>query len=154
MHDSITTLFSLAGKNALVTGATRGHLFLPFPFFPFFSYPAGIGAACAIALADAGASVCLLQRPAQPGSTPDLSTLNTITAKGGSAHVVYADLSDPDSVQDVFQIALQRMGGHIDILVNSAGIQRRSPAIQFPLQDWKSVNKKKTTLHSTNSFHF
>ena len=74
-------LFALHGQVALVTGGTRGNLFFQQPkalqpsegghradteLFP------GIGAACAIALAQAGASICLLQR--------DVSKRETLTA--------------------------------------------------------------------------
>ncbi|TCD64097.1 hypothetical protein EIP91_004539 [Steccherinum ochraceum] len=108
-------LFSLAGQNVLITGATRG-----------------IGAACAIALAQAGASVCLLQRP---GST-NLETYNAIAALGSTVKTVECDMADLVSVKAVFQKALDAMGGDIHVLVNCAGIQRRSPSLTFSEQDW------------------
>jgi hypothetical protein len=99
----------------------------------------GIGAACAIALAEAGASVCLIQRTPASGGTPNLDTLNTIRALGVTAEVVYCDLSDLRAVRDVFQIALDVMGGNIHVLVNCAGIQRRSPSVEFSEGDWDDV---------------
>ncbi|OJT06263.1 2-dehydro-3-deoxy-D-gluconate 5-dehydrogenase [Trametes pubescens] len=113
-------LFSLAGQNVLITGATRG-----------------IGAACAIALAEAGANICLVRRPAAAGvaQTND-DTTTAITALGRTVKTVECDLADLDVVKGLFQQALDAMGGEIHVLVNCAGIQRRSPAVQFPENDW------------------
>ncbi|KAL4244435.1 short-chain dehydrogenases/reductases (SDR) family protein [Abortiporus biennis] len=126
-------LFNLKGKVALVTGTTRG-----------------IGAAAAIGLAEAGASLCLVQRP---GST-NLDTFNKIKALGNTVHVVDCDLSDMDAVKTLFDRALEAMGGEIHILVNCAGIQRRAPAVDFPEQDWDdviSVNLKSCWLLSQSA---
>ena len=95
----------------------------------------GIGAACAIALAEAGANVCLVRRP---GSTND-ETANAIAATGRNVKIVECDLADLEAVKGLFQKALDAMGGEIHILVNCAGIQRRSPAVQFPESDWDDV---------------
>ncbi|PCH35126.1 NAD(P)-binding protein [Wolfiporia cocos MD-104 SS10] len=111
-------LFSLAGHNALITGATRG-----------------IGAACAIALAEAGANICLVQRP----GTTNNSTRDAIATLGRTVKVVECDLSDLEAVKSIFPQALDAMGGEIHVLVNCAGIQRRSPAVQFPEGDWDDV---------------
>ncbi|KIL61059.1 hypothetical protein M378DRAFT_167415 [Amanita muscaria Koide BX008] len=111
-------LFDLTGKVALITGASRG-----------------IGAACAIALAEAGASVCLVYR--NPTSNPE--TLDRILALGATAKPVYCDLDDAQAVKQLFQNALDIMGGQIHILVNSAGIQRRSPSLDFSEEDWDKV---------------
>jgi len=115
-------LFDLSGQNVLITGATRG-----------------IGAACAIALAQAGASICLVQRELAPGSSPNLGTYNAIQALGRTVHVVHCDLSDLQAVRELFPKALDVMGGDIHILVNCAGIQRRSPSVDFSEQDWNDV---------------
>ncbi|KAI0338016.1 NAD(P)-binding protein [Trametopsis cervina] len=115
---SALQLFSLEGKNVLITGATRG-----------------IGASCAIALAEAGASVCLVQRP---GST-NLETYNSIAALGRTVKTVDCDLADLAAVRTLFARALEIMDEQIHILVNCAGIQRRSPAVSFSEQDWDDV---------------
>lgn len=112
-------LFSLAGKNVLITGATRG-----------------IGAACAIALAQAGAAICLVQRP---GNRPNVETVNTIRGLGGNVNVVECDLGDMDAVRGLFDRALAAMEGSIHVLVNCAGIQRRSPSVDFLERDWDDV---------------
>ncbi|KAI6019973.1 hypothetical protein F5J12DRAFT_496727 [Pisolithus orientalis] len=115
-------LFSLTGKNVLITGATRG-----------------IGAACAIALAQAGAAICLVRRPPESAKQPNMDTVNTIHGLGGSVKVVECDLGDMEAVRGLFDRALDAMGGSIHVLVNCAGIQRRSPSVDFPEKDWDDV---------------
>ncbi|KAG8944094.1 hypothetical protein FRC04_002187 [Tulasnella sp. 424] len=114
------SLFSLAGKTALVTGGTRG-----------------IGAACAIALAQAGADICLVQRD----DTSNTATRDTIrsTYSERKCEIVVADLSNPSATREAFDKALEVMGGEIHILINCAGIQRRAPAVDFSEQDWNDV---------------
>ncbi|KAH0581283.1 hypothetical protein H2248_012384 [Termitomyces sp. 'cryptogamus'] len=116
------SLFSLKGKSVLLTGGTRG-----------------IGASCAIALAEAGASICLVQRNLPKGTPPNHETLNAIRALGARAEVVYCDLDNMEAVKGLFQAALNVMGGQIHVLVNCAGIQRRSPSLDFPENDWDDV---------------
>jgi 2-deoxy-D-gluconate 3-dehydrogenase len=105
--------------------------------YPFLA--TGIGAACAIALAQAGASVCLIQRHPPDDTPPNLETLNIIRALGATAHVIYCDLDDLHAVKHVFQKALDVMSGQIHVLVNCAGIQRRSPSVDFSETDWDQV---------------
>lgn len=115
-------LFSLAGRTALVTGGTRG-----------------IGASCAIALAQAGAAVCLVQRSLENTATRD--KIRSLSSPGSSnkSEIIVADISDSEAVKKVFGQALETMGGDIHILVNCAGIQRRAPAVDFLEQDWNDV---------------
>jgi NAD(P)-dependent dehydrogenase (short-subunit alcohol dehydrogenase family) len=89
---------SLAGKTALVTGAT-----------------AGIGYAIAIQLAAEGAEVVVHGRNAERGA----KTVQDIENAGGKARFVAADVSDAD---DVRRLAAE--AGPVDILVNNAGIYR------------------------------
>lgn len=101
----------------------------------------GIGAACAIALAQAGASICLVQRGPPSGGEPNTasSTADAIRALGGNAQIVHCDLADLDAVRELFPRALEVMGGNIHVLVNCAGIQRRSPSVSFSERDWDDV---------------
>ncbi|GJE85258.1 hypothetical protein PsYK624_013370 [Phanerochaete sordida] len=110
-------LFSLAGQNVLITGASRG-----------------IGQACALALAEAGADICLVQRPASTNT----ATADAIRALGRRVEIVECDLADLESVKGVFAQALEKMG-EIHVLVNCGGIQRRAPAVEFSEADWDEV---------------
>ncbi|KAG9028053.1 hypothetical protein FRB95_006885 [Tulasnella sp. JGI-2019a] len=110
-------LFSLTGKTAFVTGGTRG-----------------IGATCALALAQAGAGICLLQRDASNTSTRD--EIRKLSVK---CEIVEVDLSDGKAAREAFKKAVEVMGGRVDILVNCAGIQRRAPAVEFADDDWNDV---------------
>ncbi|KAF8575252.1 NAD(P)-binding protein [Ramaria rubella] len=103
-------LFDLVDTNVLITGASRG-----------------IGKACALALLQAGANVCVVTR--------DSPNLNVVP---GAKHVV-CDLANLEAVQHVFDSALEVMGGNIHVLVNCAGIQRRAPSVDFLEQDWDDV---------------
>ena len=108
-------IFSLEGKNALVTGANTG-----------------LGQAMAVALADAGADIALVGR-----SAPD-ETEARIKALGRNVAVVMADLGDTSQITRVVTEAEQALGP-IDILVNNAGIIRREDSIKFNESDWDDV---------------
>ncbi|KAG2206202.1 hypothetical protein INT46_002978 [Mucor plumbeus] len=110
-------LFSLAGKTAAISGCTRG-----------------IGRDMAIALAEAGADVCLLQR-----NTDDLSVYNDIIALGRQCHIVSLDVNDQSSVRSCIKLVLEKFNNKLDILVNNAGITKRNPAVDFLEEDWDTV---------------
>ena len=98
-----TPSFRLDGKRALVTGASSG-----------------IGSACAVALAEAGAEVWLAAR-----RTAELELLaSEMEISGLKAHVLHLDISDIPATEATLS-ALPAF----DILVNSAGIARHSPAV-------------------------
>lgn len=109
-------LFSLQGRTALITGATRG-----------------IGQALAIALAETGADVVLIQR-----DFSNQATKQEIEKLGRKASIYQADLADREQLHDLVKRVLAD-GHDIDILVNCGGIQRRHPAHQFPDNDWDEV---------------
>ncbi|KAB2579106.1 putative 2-deoxy-d-gluconate 3-dehydrogenase protein [Lasiodiplodia theobromae] len=113
---SVQQLFSLEGQTALVTGGTRG-----------------IGQAMAVALAEAGADLLLIQR-----DTSNTATKSQIEALGRKATIYTADLSDAKSVAALTP-KITGDGHKIDILLNCAGIQKRHPAHQFPDEDWDAV---------------
>ncbi|OQE29637.1 hypothetical protein PENSTE_c002G03382 [Penicillium steckii] len=110
-------LFSLRGKNALVTGGSRD-----------------IGAAISIASADAGASVCIAQR-----DTSNTATADAIHSRGGRAKTIACDLTDVHTTKNVLQEALNIMDGEIDILVNCAGILKRKECLEVTESDWDGV---------------
>ena len=59
--------------------------------------------------------------------------------RGFSCHALQVDISDRDAIKTSVNDAVQMLGGDIGILVNSAGIQRRSPSESFPEKDWDDV---------------
>ncbi|MFH5184037.1 SDR family oxidoreductase [Paenibacillus sp. TAB 01] len=111
-----TSMFDLSGKTAAISGATRG-----------------IGRAMALALAEAGADVALLQRSAQ-----QVEVKEEIERLGRTCHIIPCDLEDADQVKAAVPDVVERFGS-LDILVNNAGIQRRSPSVDFLEEDWDSV---------------
>ena len=106
---SSTAFCSLEGKNALVTGASRG-----------------IGRAIAVELARAGASVTLSYRT----GAEEAAVL--ATEIGGRA--VQADVSDAASAQ-----ALVEEAGDLDLLVNNAGVTRDGLLVRMSDEDWETV---------------
>ncbi len=112
-----TELFSLKGKTALVTGASRG-----------------LGQALAIGLAQAGATVVCSSSAV--GGTK--KTREKIELCGQLAFEVAADLSDANSVIAMAEMA-ESFTGTIDVLVNAGGTIARSPAVDFPFEDWQQV---------------
>jgi NAD(P)-dependent dehydrogenase (short-subunit alcohol dehydrogenase family) len=92
-------LFSLAGRKALVTGASRG-----------------IGAVIAVAFARAGADVALTART-EAGLA---ETAREIRGLGRQAVEIPADLSNRDAAEDSVRVALEELG-QLDIVVNNAG---------------------------------
>jgi len=118
----------LAGQRALVTGAASG-----------------IGRAIAIALADAGANVALVDRA-------DEKTLGgvaqAIERAGGRAFALRADIADEARILALFADALPRLGG-LDILVNCAGVLFEKPLLETTAEDFDrlmAVNLRGTFL--------
>lgn len=109
--------FSLEGKTALVTGASRG-----------------IGQALALALAASGAFVICAS--SQAGGCD--KTVHKIQRDGGDAIALNGDLADADAVIKLAKDALS-IKGHIDILLNNGGTIFRAPATDFPFNEWKNV---------------
>jgi NAD(P)-dependent dehydrogenase (short-subunit alcohol dehydrogenase family) len=109
--------FSLAGKVALVTGASSG-----------------LGAGFAVALAQAGADVVLAARR-QDG----LEAARRAAEKlGRSALAVRTDVTDPDACRAVVQAAVGRFG-RLDVLVNNAGMGTAVPALREPPEKFRQV---------------
>ena len=110
-------LFSLAGRTALITGASRG-----------------IGFAIAGALAAAGARVILNGR----SRTPLDEAAADLRATGVQVETSAFDVTDAAAVNAGVD-AIEATLGPIDVLVNNAGIQRRGPLDQFKDEDWREL---------------
>jgi 2-deoxy-D-gluconate 3-dehydrogenase len=114
MADTSKT-FSLEGRVAVVTGASRG-----------------IGRGIAAALGGAGADIVAVNREPAEALAHDLERM------GRRCHQVPADLADPAQVETVIPRAIAA-AGRLDILVNNAGIAARGPAIDVAPDDWHRV---------------
>lgn len=106
----MTNPFSLHDQRALVTGENTG-----------------IGQAIAIGLAVAGADVVCAGRSASD------ETVNRITKAGGTAASCHVDLTNPMAGQELFA------GQGFNILINNAGIIKRSDAVEATEADWDAV---------------
>jgi len=109
--------FSLAGRVALVTGASSG-----------------LGAGFAVALAQAGADVVLaaLRQDGLRAAGREVEKL------GRSALAVPADVTDPEACRAVVQAAVGRFG-RLDVLVNNAGMGTAVPALREPPEQFRQV---------------
>ncbi len=108
---------SLSGRVALVTGASQG-----------------IGRACALKLAGAGATVAAAAR-----SQEKLNELvNEITAGGGKAAAFVIDVGEEEQIKTSVKAAIAQFG-KIDILVNNAGITRDQLVMRMKRADWDAV---------------
>ncbi|MDQ0255941.1 2-deoxy-D-gluconate 3-dehydrogenase [Evansella vedderi] len=107
--------FSLKGKVALVTGASRG-----------------LGQGMTVGLAEAGADVIGV------GISDMSETRTKVEALGQKFYEIKGDLSEEGAVNKVVAAALEQ-AGKIDVLVNNAGIIRRSEAENFSDEDWNDV---------------
>jgi 3-oxoacyl-[acyl-carrier protein] reductase len=105
------------GRVALVTGASQG-----------------IGKACALALAEAGAQVALGARNAEKLQ----SVAAEIEAAGKKALVLSLDVASRDSIKAAVAKTVETLG-KIDILVNNAGIAKDNLVLRMKPEDWDAV---------------
>ncbi len=107
-------MFELSGKVALVTGANRG-----------------LGYAMCIGLAEAGADIFNVGR----GNDDDIR--NAIEKIGKKYSYFVADLSKPSKeLMEQIVIEVEKTYGHIDILLNNAGANFRTPFLEYPEEKW------------------
>ncbi|MDR2723494.1 MAG: 2-dehydro-3-deoxy-D-gluconate 5-dehydrogenase KduD [Cellulomonadaceae bacterium] len=113
----ILDTFKLDGKVAVVTGGSRG-----------------LGQSAALALAEAGADIALLDY------SPATETIEKIAALGRRTYSTQIDLiaASPDQIEAAIAGVVDAMG-RVDILVNNAGIIRRTPVAEHSAKDWDDV---------------
>jgi 2-dehydro-3-deoxy-D-gluconate 5-dehydrogenase len=112
---SILDSFKLDGKTAIVTGAARG-----------------LGQGMALALAEAGADIVAVD------ILPADDTRRQVEALGRKCAPVVGNLGDRSAIPEVIAEA-KKFSGHLDILVNCAGIIRRDDFEKFSAKDWDDV---------------
>ncbi len=108
---------SLSGRVAFVTGASQG-----------------IGRACALRLATAGATVAVAARNQEKLN----ELVNEITTAGGKAAALALDVTDEEQIKASLKAAIAQFG-KVDILVNNAGITRDQLVLRMKRTDWDAV---------------
>ncbi len=111
----MNNLFDLTGKTAIVTGASTG-----------------LGKGMTLGLASAGADILLVDHVSSEETLKEINTL------GRKAEQLVINLMEDGAVQKTVDKALDAFG-KVDILINNAGIIRRTPAIDFSEKDWDEV---------------
>lgn len=124
----MTTTNELAGKVALVTGASRN-----------------IGRAIALSLAQAGAAVGVNTRASKDDAE---KVAQEIRAAGGQAEVYMADIVDPKAVNAMVDSLVKRFG-RLDVLVLNASVRKETPFAEMSFEEWKSL----TSITLDGSFH-
>jgi NAD(P)-dependent dehydrogenase (short-subunit alcohol dehydrogenase family) len=114
---------SLKGRTALITGAGRG-----------------MGRGIAQVFSKEGANIIV----ADIVEAQATETAGLIKNQGGKAVSMYIDVTDPDSVHNVFETGLKNFK-KVDILVNNAGITRMNDFLSIPLVEYKKVFEVNTT---------
>jgi 3-oxoacyl-[acyl-carrier protein] reductase len=107
----------VTGRVALITGASQG-----------------IGRACALALAEGGASIALAARNQEKLA----QVAKEIESKGGQAAVFPMDVGNEEEVKAAVKSGLERFG-KIDILINNAGVTKDTLLMRMKRADWDSV---------------
>ena len=110
-------LFSLEGKVAVVTGGTSG-----------------IGRALSLGLGDAGADVIATARRKEQVD----DTANEIEARGRKTLRMASDVGDRGTLETLLAAVLERFS-KVDILVNCAGMIKRTPTLDLPEAEWTNI---------------
>lgn len=113
----MNTLFSLAGKRILLTGSAQG-----------------IGFVMARGLAEQGAEVIINGTHAERAENAAMK----LRDEGFTAHISLFNVADKAAVEQAIT-QIENDIGPIDVLFNNAGIQRRHPFTEFPLNEWNDI---------------
>ena len=122
---SVQELFSLAGKTAIVTGGTGG-----------------LGLAMSIALAEAGADIVSIQIPNDPRANLLEDAMKEL---GRELQVFETDVADSPKLRECFA-KIWEAGVVPDILLNCAGINRRSQVENFTDEDIDAVSERRRDI--------
>lgn len=108
----------LAGKVALVTGGARN-----------------IGAATALALADAGCAVAINTRASREDGD---AIVKQIRDAGGQAELYLADIADGKAARAMVDAVISRFG-KVDILVLNASVRKETPFLETSFEEWRGI---------------
>ncbi len=114
---NILEKFSLAGKKAIVVGGAGD-----------------LGKAMVEAISQAGAQTVVIDIDNRL-----FEICEGFKDNGLNVSPIKADISKISEIKNSYETALQILGGKVDILINSAGIQRRYPSEDFPDEEWSKV---------------
>lgn len=110
-------LFNLLGKKAIITGANQG-----------------LGKGMAEALHEAGAEVVIIDI-----NSNVFNTAKEIGKTKPNFFAIQADLSVREELYNSFEVAVEKLGGSLDIMINDAGIASRTKSEDFPTKDWDRI---------------
>ncbi len=117
MMQNILEQFKLTGKKAIVVGGAGD-----------------LGKAMVEAISQAGAQTVVIDFDDRV-----FKMCKDFTNNGLNVSPIKADVSKLAEIKESYKIALEILGGTVDILINSAGIQRRYPSEDFPEDEWSKV---------------
>jgi 2-dehydro-3-deoxy-D-gluconate 5-dehydrogenase len=117
MGTNILDTFSLIGKKAIVVGGAGD-----------------LGKAMVEAISQAGAQTVVIDFDERV-----FDICKSFKNNGLNVSAIKADVSNKTEIKDSYNNALEILGGTVDILINSAGIQRRYPSEDFPDEEWSKV---------------
>ena len=117
MVSGILDSFSLTGKKAIVVGGAGD-----------------LGKAMVEAVCEAGAHTIVIDLDERV-----FDICEEFRDKGLKVEAIRADVSKKSEIEESYISALDKLGGTVDILINSAGIQRRYPSEVFPDEEWNKV---------------
>ncbi|MCK1986031.1 MULTISPECIES: SDR family NAD(P)-dependent oxidoreductase [unclassified Peribacillus] len=110
-------MFDLKGKKAIITGGAQG-----------------LGYSMVEAFHNAGVEIAVID------ISDELSLISSkLEATEGQIHAIKGNLLDVESLRESFNEALEKLGGTVDILINSAGLIERKPALEFSLESWNRI---------------
>lgn len=110
-------MFNLNGKKAIITGGAQG-----------------LGFSMVEAFHRKGVEIAIIDI-----SDEVFNVSEKMTSTDAKVHAVKGNLLDMDSLRSSFHEALEKLGGTVDILINSAGLIERNPALEFSIDSWHRI---------------